>query len=234
MGLLVLEHVSKRYREGRLERIALRDVSLEIGAGELVVVLGTRRSGRTTLLRIASGIETADSGAVRFEGRDVAKFGERILGVGIGYVRKTLRASEEQGVLEQVTAPLLARGVSVEQARGRGRDALERVGAAHCTAMRVTDLGAAEAVRVALARTLALSPALLVIDEPAATVELAERDEILALLRSLAGEGIAVLASSGEPAELAGAHRALTLDDGRLRGPGAPRLASVVALRRTG
>jgi putative ABC transport system ATP-binding protein len=135
-------------------------------------------------------------------------------------------------VLEQVAVPLLARGVGVEHARERARHALARTGAERCTAMRVDELGAGETVRVALARTLALSPALVVADEPVATVELGERDAILALLRELAAEGVAVLASTGEPGELAGANRALTLSDGTLRGPNAPALAPVVELRR--
>jgi ABC-type sugar transport system ATPase subunit len=71
-----------------------------------------------------------------------------------------------------------------------------------------------------------------VIDEPAAGVELSERDGVLAQLRMLAGEGTAVLACTGEPSELAGAQRALTLSEGRLRGPAVPELARVVSLRR--
>ncbi len=232
MSLLELEQVSKRYRADRRERIVLDGVSLELRGGELVVVYGVRRSGRTTLLRIAAGIQTPDSGSVRFEGVELARRRESALGEGIGYLRKTLRASEEQGVLEQVCAPLLAHGVRVKHAQERARAALTRAGADRCAAAAVGELSAGESLRVCLARALVLSPALLVVDEPVAAVELSERDGILAQLRTLAGEGIAVLASTGEPTELAGAHRALTLSDGRLRGPSTPQLATVVALRR--
>jgi putative ABC transport system ATP-binding protein len=232
--MLELENVSKRYRDGQRERIVLNDVSLEIGAGELVAVWGTRRSGRTTLLRIAAGIEAPDSGSVRFQGHDLAGGEQRSLGEGIGFVRKRLRGNEEQDVLEQVAAPLLARGVSVERARELAREALSRAGAQECLTSRVSELGSGETLRVALARTLCLSPALLVLDEPVATVELGERDEILALLRTLARDGVAVLFSAGEPSELAGAQRALTLGEGELRGPRAQELAPVVALRRRG
>jgi ABC-type lipoprotein export system ATPase subunit len=234
MSLLALEHVSKRYRESQRERVVLSGVSLELSAAELVVVYGLRRSGRSTLLRIAAGIERPDSGTVHFDGRDLAGAGESVLGEGIGYVHRGLRAAEEQGVLEQVAAPLLARGVSVEQGREAARSSLSRTGAQDCAAARVSELGAGERVRVALARALCLSPALLVIDEPAGAVELTERDGILALLRTLAREGVAVLASTGEASELAGAHRALTLGEGALRGPAVPELAPVVALRRRG
>jgi putative ABC transport system ATP-binding protein len=234
MSLLSIEDVYKRKREGQRERTILGGVSLNIESGELLGVWGPRRSGRTTLLRIAAGIEAPDEGTVRFQGRDLARHRDGSLGVGIGYVSKTLRASEEQGVLEQVAATLLARGTPVDQARGRAREALVQAGAQGCTAMRVSELAGAEAIRVALARTLALSPSLLVIDEPTATVELSERDEILSLLRRLAGDGLAVLASSSAPEELAGFHRALSLGEGRLRGPSSAQLAPVVALRSHG
>lgn len=234
MSLLELEHVCKRYRDGPREVAALSDVSLEVRPGELVFVYGLRRSGRSTLLRAAAGIERPDSGTVRFGGRDLADHGERVLGEGIGYVRRALRGSEEQGVLEQVATPLLARGMPVGGARDVARGALQRAGAQACSAATVRELSGGEAVRVAVARALALSPGLVVIDEPTGTVGLSERDGILALLRSLAGQGTAVLASTGEPDELAGAHRALTLSEGRLRGPASPELADVVALRRAG
>lgn len=232
MSLLALESVGKRYREGQRERTVLKDVSLQMGAGELVIVFGMRRSGRTTLLRIAAGIEQPDSGTVVFRGHDLSGRAEQVLGDGIGYVRKGLRGSEEQGVLEHVVAPLLARGVNLKQARQLARGALARTGGEDCAAARIGELGAGEAIRVALAQTLALCPALVVIDEPAATVELGQRDDILTLLRTLSGEGVAILASTGEPGELAGAHRALTLGEGELRGPNAPELATVVPLRR--
>ena len=71
MGLLSVEDVTKRYRHGRREFLALRSVSIEVQERELVVVLGARKSGRTTLLRIASGLEPPDSGTARFDGADL-------------------------------------------------------------------------------------------------------------------------------------------------------------------
>lgn len=234
MSLLSVERVSKHRREADREHTVLRDVSLQIEAGELVAVWGTRRSGRTTLLRIATGIEQPDAGQVHFEGLDLARHGEQLLGTNIGYVAKTLRAGEEQSVREQVAAALLARGTPVDEARERARAALGAAGAEQCSAMRVGELSAGEAMRVAIARSLALSPSLLVVDEPTATVELSERDGILALLREIARDGTAVLASSGSPEELAGFHRVLTLGEATLRGETGPGLAPVVALRGLG
>jgi ABC-type lipoprotein export system ATPase subunit len=229
MSLLELQAVTKRYRSGQRERSVLSDVSLQIEAGELAIVWGARRSGRTTLLRIAAGVQAPDNGSVWFEGQPL---GERSIGTGVGYVAKTLRAKEEQGVLDQVGAVLLARGVSVHEARERAREALERAGGERCAAMKVSELGGGEALRVAIARTLALSPKVLVVDEPAATVEISERDEVLALLRRLSRDGMAVLASTGEAEQLAGADIALTLRDGEIHGPSRGETATVLQLRR--
>jgi ABC-type lipoprotein export system ATPase subunit len=229
MSLLELHAINKRYRSGPRERSVLSDVELSIDAGELAVVWGARRSGRSTLLRIAAGVQAPDSGRVLFDGETL---GERSIGTGVGYVAKTLRGEEEQGVLDQIATVLLARGIGVHEARQRARAALQRAAGEHCAAMKVSELGVAEALRVAIARTLALGPKVVVVDEPAATVEIAERDEILALLRALTRDGLAVLASTGEAEQLAGADVALTLRDGQLHGQGREHGATVLALRR--
>jgi ABC-type lipoprotein export system ATPase subunit len=229
MSLLELVDVGKRYRSAGREHTVLRQVDLSIEAGDLAIVWGARRSGRSTLLRVAAGIERPDTGSVKFEDQDIS---ERTLGADIGYVAKTLRASEEQGVLEQVAAVLMARGVSVKDANERARGALARAGAQACAAMRVSELDSGEAIRVAIARAIVLAPKLVVIDEPAATVEIAQRDEVLGVLRRLTSEGVAVLSSTSEPDQLAGADMALTLRDGQLQGQRRSQIGTVLPLRR--
>ncbi len=227
MSLLELNGVHKRYQE----RGVLRGVSLELNAGELVVVWGMRHSGRSTLLRVAAGIEAPDAGTVRFDGYDLSEHGEHLLGGGIGYCRKTLRFSEGQTALDHAMVGLLSRWVSPATARSRAQQALELVGAGRCAKMTQRELSSAEAIRVALARTLVLEPRLIVIDEPVRGVELIDRDGILLLLRSLADEGIAVLASIGESTGLAEADRALVLGGGELRSAPPRELAPVLPLR---
>ncbi len=231
MSLLELQGVAKRYRDGELERTVLREVCLQVDDGELAMVWGLRRCGRSTLLRVAAGIEAPDAGVVRFDGRDLASHGEDVLGAGIGYCQKLLRGGS-QLVQEVLMVPLLAAGVAPARARSRAREALERVGAADCAALRVSALDTAETVRVALARVLAQQPRLLVVDDPVDGVDLLQRDGLLALLRSLADEGIAVLASTVEPTGLSGADRTLALSGGELRGPSRRELAPVLELRR--
>jgi ABC-type lipoprotein export system ATPase subunit len=232
MSLLALEGVGKRYRDRAREHVALREVSLALEAGELAVVWGMRRSGRSTLLRVAAGIEQPDDGVVRFEGKDLSKHGEELLGSSIGFCQKRLRGEEGRGVLGQVMVGLLVRGASAAEARRRAHAALERTGAAGCSGLGLAELNGADAIRVALARTLALEPKLLVVDEPTKGVDLLARDQILLLLRSLADDGVTVLMSADESTALSGADRALSLSDGELRGTPARELAPVVELRR--
>jgi ABC-type multidrug transport system ATPase subunit len=232
MSLLELDGVGKRYGGPAREQCVLSEVSLTLETGELVVVWGLKGSGRSTLLRVAAGIEAPDSGTVRFEGRNLADDVEDLLGGGIGFCERTFRCAEGQGVLEQVMVGLLAGGVPPRDARTRAHHALARVEAKRAAAQRLAALDEGESVRVAIARTLALEPALLVIDEPTRGVDLLERDGILALLRSLADDGIAVLASSTESTDLAGADRVLVISEGELRGAPPAELATVLPLRR--
>ena len=230
MTLLALERVSKRYTDGRAEHVVLDEVSLSLAAGELVAVWGMRRSGRSTLLRVAAGIEPPDTGVVRFAGHDLSARAGQALGHGIGYCRAAPREREGLVVLEELMLGPLARGAGSSTARARARAALARTGAGDCAARRRAELDGAEAVRVNLARALVLEPALLVIDEPVAGVDLLARDAVLALLLSLADEGIAVLMTVGEATGLSGADRALRIGEGSLGGSIEPELAQVLPL----
>ena len=232
MSLLELKDVCKRGVEGRRERVLLAEVNLSIDAGELAVVWGAKRPACSTLLRVAAGVEAPDSGSVRFEGRDLASDGEQLRGVQIGYVQRSLRGGEGRSVLSLLAAALLAHGISPSRARDAAHVALTRTGAEDCAALNAGELGEEESVRVALARTLALQPQLVIIEEPIDGVSLRGRDQILGLLRSLANEGITVLAGTTDATGLTGADRALSLDDGRLSASEKPELATVLALRR--
>lgn len=227
MSLLELDRVSKRYGVGAGERTALDDVSLEVERGELVVIRGRRRSGRSTLLRIASGLESPDSGEVRFETRAVRP---RRSEPRLCFCRRQFPAAGGPHVYDQVLISQLARGVRRSLAHARTVSALSRVGAAGYSHTRVAELRAGEALRVALARSLTRDPTLIVVDEPTIGTDPTEAETLLGLLRALADEEIAVLASTADATGLTGADRALSLDAARLRGNPGPAGATVVAL----
>lgn len=227
MSLLELKRVSKWHQRGSRRVEILREVSLEIETGELVAVWGLRRSGRSTLLAVAAGVDPPDDGHVLFSGRDLNRRGATGLGNGIGYCHQ-VGSSSGRKVIDNVKAGLLGRSVAVPTAYSLAHNALERVGAEGCADLRLGDLDAAEAVRVAIACALVLDPRLLVIDEPTKGVDLLQRDELVLLLRSLANEGIAVLVSDAEGSGLSDADRTLTLASGALRGRTSPQVGGTL------
>jgi putative ABC transport system ATP-binding protein len=232
MDLLELTGIGKRYGRGQLERVALREVSFELSRGELVAIWGRRNSGRSTLLRIAAGLEEPDQGVVALDGRDLNSRGTEALRERIRYVRKTYRASEGQLVIDRLITAQLTRGIRGTAARMRAHEALARVGTSRCATLKPSELDIAETLLVGIARSLVHEPELLVIDEPTLGVDVFDRDRILALLRGLADEGVSVLMSVGETTCLSGADRALSLADGELHGELQPtELAPVVQLR---
>jgi putative ABC transport system ATP-binding protein len=234
VSLLELRQVSKTGSNGSRRVEVLRDVSLEIEAGELVAVWGMRRSGRSTLLAVSAGIDPPDTGMVLFEGRDLGARGASVLGEGVGYCHQGVGCNGRR-VIDHVRAGLLARGVSVPVAHSHAHEALRRVGAEGCKERILGDLDAAEAVRVSIACALVLGPRVLVIDEPTKGVDLLERDEIVLLMRSLADEGIAILVSDADGSGLSDADRALTLARGELRGRTTPGVGgAVLPLKRPG
>jgi putative ABC transport system ATP-binding protein len=233
MSLLVLEHVSKTYVRGRRELHALRDVSLEVGAGEIVGVWGRRFSGRTTLLRIAAGLEAADTGRVLLAGGDIADHPEGALRRRVAYCHTGFAPAHAELVVEHVAVPLLAVGTRIDRACTRAQAMLDRVGAGSCAEMRPHELAQGELVRVVLARALLQQPQLLLIDEPTSGVDLLERDDLLTTLRVIAkDEHVAVLMTASETPGLAGTDRALALADGELRGDAVPQAAEVVPFKR--
>jgi len=234
MTLLALEHVTKTYVRGRREHVALRDVSLDVHAGEIVGVWGPRFSGRTTLLRIAAGLERPDDGRVLFDRAAIATHPEGALRRRIAYCHTSFAPAHAELVVEHVAVPLLATGTRIDRACTRAQSILDRLGAGACAELRPHELAQGELVRVVLARALLQQPQLLLIDEPSSGVDLLERDDLLTTLRVMAkDEGIAVLLTASEASGLAGADRSLSLDAGKLCGDAVPNVAEVVPFKRS-
>jgi len=230
VSLLSIENVSKRYSRGRREYRALDNVSLAIESGELVVVLGPRKSGRSTLLRIAAGLERADEGVVRFEDAPLPRTRE-VVGRQISYCHTLFSPMEGERARHHVAATLLAQGVSSARAGRLALEALARAGVEECARMRPDELNAVESVRVAIARALIAAPSMLVIDDPTGRVDSLHGDEILRLLRSLVHDGIAVLMSTDDATRISGADRVVSLDGGRIRAEVKGAYADVLPLR---
>jgi len=231
MGLLTLERIVKRYRRGHRQYLALDDVSLSVDPGELVSVWGVPGSGRTTLLRVAAGLERPDAGVVRFAGRALGRHVRLGAIEGIGFPQTDMHAAGGQAMLDYVALPLLAAGIAPAVARARAHQQLERVDACSCERLQARDLDAGELVRVALAQALAPAPRLLLVDDPTRNVDRLERGSLLMLLRQIADDGVAVLMTTGEAIGVSGVDRALAIDAGALRTEVVSAPAPVIPLR---
>jgi ABC-type ATPase involved in cell division len=232
MSVLALENVSKRYRHGHRELVVLRNITMEVENGEVVVISGARGAGRTTLLRLIGGTESPDDGRVLLAGADLAT-ATPTLRRQIAFCNTRFLPAHGRDAAEHVMMPLLAIGVSRDEAGLRAHRALERVGADRLAFTAPETWIPSEALRVSLARAIVRDPRVLLIDEPVNGVDPTERDPLLTIIQRVAHEsGIATLLTAGETTSVTGGDRVMRLSDGELLGraprPGAP----VVELRR--
>jgi putative ABC transport system ATP-binding protein len=221
--VLSLERVTKSYWRGARQIAALDDVSLEVGRGDFFAIHGANRAGKTTLLRIAAGIEAPDSGRVCYRGRDLAEMSDRELAhyrrseVGCAWTRWPYPG--KLSVLDYAAFPLFADRWGRRQARQRAYQLLERVGAEECLDAHLLELSDGECQRVELARALVREPTILLADEPVSGSDLniVQGDQMLALLQSVAREArIAVMITSSDASGAMRAKRIMGLDRGRL------------------
>jgi putative ABC transport system ATP-binding protein len=235
--LLELSEVSKSYRRGSQDLRVLRGASLEVARREVVCVLGSRGQGKTTLLRIAAGMESADAGLVSFAGADLAALSDRELsqlrGAQIAWAGRNGPGIRTQ-MLDYVAMPLLAGAGARANRRGwtarrrnrrrpvksvdaRARAALERVGAPGCAGELWENISDWERALVEVAQAIAGEPALLLVDDVTDALGIRETEELTALLRALSRElSMGVLMSVSDPQATLLSDRIMTLAGGRL------------------
>jgi putative ABC transport system ATP-binding protein len=219
--------VSRTYREGSVEIVALRDVDLEVRPGELAVVTGPSGSGKSTLLHVLGVVDRPDTGSVEIDGVDVVGLPERDLALlrrrRIGFLLQFFNLLPTLSVLENVAFPLLLD--RRPDALGRARVRLADVGLdPDSVAARLPgQLSGGEQQRVALARALVADPAIVLADEPTGNLDSANGEAILRLLREVADAGQAVLLVTHDTRAVEYGERAIELLDGRIvagRAPG--------------
>jgi predicted ABC-type transport system involved in lysophospholipase L1 biosynthesis ATPase subunit len=219
--LLALRGVSKSYRRGGRRLRVLIDASLELEAGEVGALVGARAGGKTTLLKIAAGIERPDTGEVRLGALDLTTLGQdaraALLAGEIAWIHR-----EGPGVglevLDYLRLPLvIGRSHGRRGMREEALNALERLGAAHCARRRWAELSDWERVQVALARGLLCRPKLLLVDSVTDGLGMRLSAETAELLLAFASElGCGVLMSCTELESALGADRVWSLERGRL------------------
>ena len=214
-----LTGVSKTYRPRRGAAVcALRDVSLNIAAGETVAVVGPSGAGKSTLLHVLGGLTAADEGKVLFEGADLAAMKPAcraaLRGGKIGVVMQNFALIDDYSVLQNVMTPLYFQKCG--DRRERALAALERVNIAHLKDKRAGEISGGEKQRCAIARALAGGPSVLLADEPTGQLDTATAEGILQLFCSLGQDGITVVIVTHDEKVASACGRRVTITDGRI------------------
>ncbi len=209
--------VAKRYPNGHE---ALRDVSFEVGAGEMVVVTGASGAGKSTLLKLASGIERATRGSVVVNGQNLSSLGETALAIlrrHIGFVFQDHKLLFDRPAWDNVALPLRIAGAGADEAGRRVRAALDKVGLLGKERAMPITLSGGEQQRLCIARAIVNRPSILVADEPTGNLDAQSSRAILELFLSFNRVGVTVLLSTHDESSLAQlGGRRLAIDRGHL------------------
>jgi glutamate transport system ATP-binding protein len=215
-ALLQLRRVNKHYGPAHV----LRDIDLDVRAGEVVVLLGASGSGKSTLCRCVNRLETVDSGEIILDGTPIPAEGRELarLRAQVGMVFQSFNLFGHRTVLENITlAPVRVRGLPRGQAEARARELLGRVGLADKADAHPAQLSGGQQQRVAIARTLAMDPRLILFDEPTSALDPEMIGEVLEVMTELAAEGMTMLVVTHEMGfARRAADRVAFMDQGRI------------------
>jgi glutamate transport system ATP-binding protein len=214
--LVSLQHVDKRF--GTLQ--ALTDVSLDVTAGEVVVVIGPSGSGKSTLCRCINRLETIDGGTITVDGQPLPAEGRALarLRADIGMVFQSFNLFAHKSVLDNITlGPIKVRGLDRSAAEQEARELLERVGIGDKAAAMPAQLSGGQQQRAAIARALAMEPKIMLFDEPTSALDPEYIREVLDVMRGLADDGMTMVVVTHEMGfARSAASRVVFMDAGRI------------------
>ena len=219
--MITLKNLSKVYRTTEVETTAIRDMNLEVRAGEFVAVMGPSGCGKSTFLNIVGMLDSPSAGEYWFDGVDIARYREAQLSElrknAIGFVFQSFNLIDELTVLENVELALLYHSdVSASERRKRANAALERVKIAHRARHMPSQLSGGQQQRVAVARAVVARPKLILADEPTGNLDTTNGEEVMQLLTQLNDEGTTIVMVTHSHSHAQYAHRIVNLLDGAI------------------
>jgi len=204
--------------------VALDRVSVTVGEGEFVALLGTSGSGKSTLLNLIGGLDQPSGGEVVFDGRSLAPFTKREMALyrrrSVGMIFQNFNLITTMTAAENVELALAFGGLAGREREARARELLERVGLGERAAHRPSELSGGEQQRVAIARALANRPRVLLADEPTGNLDSTRARELLSLLGEMVADDRLTVLMVTHDRDLAAqfAGRTIQMKDGRIEG----------------
>ena len=220
-NLIELRNVYKIYGEGLESEVrALDDVSLTIGRGEFIAVVGQSGSGKSTMMNVLGCLDIPTYGSYFLNGTDVSELTDkelsRIRNKEIGFIFQQYNLIQNLSVLENVELPLIYQGIDPIDRREMAMSALERVGLADRYRHKPTQMSGGQQQRVAIARAIATRPPIIMADEPTGALDSKTGLEVLEFLRQLNTEGSTIILITHDNGIAATARRMIRLADGKV------------------
>ena len=215
-----MDHVNKYYPMGEEQAHILKDVALDLEAGDYLSVLGPSGSGKSTLMNIIGCLDTATSGTYVLQGQEIEDLNEAELAAirsrEIGFIFQNSQLLPRLNAQKNVELPLIYAGVSPKERRRRAREMLEKVGLADRMGHYPNQLSGGQQQRVAIARALVGNPSILLADEPTGALDQKTGRQVMALFRELNEEGRTIIMITHDMNIAANARRVVHIIDGEL------------------
>ncbi len=219
--MIALQGITRHFQLGEQPVCALEQINLTITSGEYIAVMGPSGSGKSTLLNVLGLLDRPDSGHYLLDGTDIAQLGERELATlrsrRIGFVFQSFHLVPRLSARENIELPLMLSGMAPAQRRQRVDALLEGLDLVNRASHKPAELSGGQRQRVAIGRAMAMSPALLLADEPTGNLDSHSGEEVMALLERLnRQQGITLIVVTHDERLGARAGRQIRMNDGRI------------------
>ena len=218
--MIKIENIKKVFRTEDVETWALREVSLEVKAGEFVAIMGPSGCGKSTLLNILGLLSSPSEGTYMLDGKDVSTLSEsdriKLRKGALGFVFQSFNLIDELNVSENIELPLLYMGVSAKDRKEAVKAVIDRVAMGHRAKHFPAQLSGGQQQRVAIARAVISNPKLILADEPTGNLDSKNGREVMELLKELHREGTTIVMVTHSQRDASYADRIINLFDGQI------------------